>query len=54
MPFSPMFDLHKTVYKEFSENKIDVIVCLSYQDECKDRAKVDLITKYGKDGYGVM
>jgi hypothetical protein len=55
MPFSPMFDPYKSVYKEYKDNSIDVIVCLSYQSECIHRTDgIDLIEKYGRDGLAVM
>jgi len=49
-----MFDPTKIVYSEFYEQKIDVIICLSWQRECKERVGFDLLEKYGKDGFAVL
>ncbi len=54
MPFAPSFDTERKVYDEFKENKIDVIVCLSWKDECEARVGFDLLDKYGRDGFAVI
>jgi hypothetical protein len=54
MPFSPQFDPYKTIYKEILSTHIDVVVCLSWRNECKSRVGFDLLERYGTDGIAVI
>jgi hypothetical protein len=49
-----MFDPHKKALREIHEHNAEVIVCLSSRDECVKRTGVDLLEKYGMNGYAVI
>lgn len=53
MPFS-VYDRHGRVLSAFHESHVSMVVLLAELDECRERARCDLVERYVSEGFDVL